>query len=755
MNKYEKFEGVIGRTHNESIPWWPAPKRIGDGNPNVIIILLDDTGFAHFGCYGSSIETPNFDRLAANGIRFTNFHTTALCSPTRACLLTGRNHHTVGMRAISNFNPGFPNMRGYITPHAATLAEILRNEGYATMAVGKWHLAPMEQASVAGPFDHWPLQRGFNRFYGFMQGETDQFYPELTYDNHPVDPPYTPEEGYHVTEDFIDKSIQFIRDQKSIRPDQPFFLYLATGATHSPHQAPREFVEKYRGRFDAGWDVIRKEWYERQLQMGIIPPDTKLAPLNPGVQPWDKLSENAKKFALRLQEAFAAFLDHTDHHIGRLISFLDELGELDNTLIILLADNGASMEGGHTGVMDEFKYFNAVSEDVDAIQDRLDDIGGPHSHSNIPWGWAQVGNTPLKWYKSHIFGGGVRDPLIIHWPKRIKDKGRLRTQFHYITDITPTILDILQISPPSIYRGFNQIPISGTSMAYTFDAPEEISRKQVQHFEMFGHRGIWANGWKAVTAHRQGDPYDDKEWELYNLREDFSECNNLAEKHPDKLRKLIDLWWVEAGKHGVLPLDDRRGELFGVRFEPGSPHAHREYTYYPPIAHLPAEVSPAVGNRTWIMTADIKRSSERDDGVLVAMGTQNCGYCWYIKDNISIFDYNIFTEHHIVRSNISVPSGDCSVGVNFVRKGRNGTINLTIEGKECGSIQVPYVMRMISSTGLDIGRNSLSPITEDYKAPFEFTGIIKRINIKLPRYRKPSELRKDAEHQFHAEMSKQ
>lgn len=414
MNKYEKFEGVIGRTHNDSTPWWPTPKRVGDGSPNVVIILLDDTGFAHFGCYGSSIETPNIDRLAEAGLRYANFHTTALCSPTRACLLTGRNHHSVGMRAISNFNPGFPNMRGYISPHAATLAEILRDEGYATMAVGKWHLAPMEHASVAGPFDHWPLQRGFNRFYGFMQGETDQFYPELTYDNHPIDPPFGPEEGYHVTEDFIDKSIQFIRDQKSIRPDQPFFLYLATGATHAPHQAPREFIEKYRGRFDAGWDIIRKEWYERQLRMGIIPLGTKLAPRNPGVQPWEELSENAKKFALRLQEAFAAFLDHTDHHIGRLLSFLEELGELDNTLIILLADNGASMEGGHTGVMDEFKYFNAILEDVDAIQDRLDDIGGPRSHSNIPWGWAQVGNTPLKWYKSHIFGGGVRDPLIIH-----------------------------------------------------------------------------------------------------------------------------------------------------------------------------------------------------------------------------------------------------------------------------------------------------------------------------------------------------
>lgn len=331
----------------------------------------------------------------------------------------------------------------------------------------------------------------------------------------------------------------------------------------------------------------------------------------------------------------------------------------------------------------------------------------------------------------------------------------MRNQFHYITDIAPTILDILKITPSSIYRGYNQMPISGTSMAYTFDALSEISHKQVQHFEMFGNRGIWINGWKAVTAHRQGQPYDDKEWELYNLREDFSECNNLAETYPDKLRKLIDLWWVEAGKYGVLPLDDRRAELFRVRFEPGSPHAHREYTYFPPIAHLPAEVSPAVGNRSWIMTADIERSDERDEGVIVAMGTQNCGYVWYIKDNLSVFDYNVFTEHHIARSDTIVPTGECRIGVNFVRKERKGIISLTINEEDSGSIQIPYIMRMISSTGFDIGRNSLSPITDDYKAPFEFTGIIKKIKIKLPRYRKPSQIREDAKTQYSAEMSKQ
>jgi arylsulfatase len=755
MDNKEPFKGVIGRTYDESIPWWPTPKWSEEDKPNVVIILLDDTGFAHLGCYGSSIETPNIDRLANGGLRYTNFHTTALCSPTRACLLTGRNHHSVGMRAVSNFDSGFPHMRGYITPHAATIAEILRDNGYATFAVGKWHLTPMMEASPAGPFDNWPLQRGFDRFYGFMQGETDQFYPELTCDNHPVDPPYGPEEGYHISEDLVDRSMALIRDQKSIWPTQPFFLYLAFGATHAPHQAPRKFIEKYRGRFDAGWDIIREEWFQRQLEMGIIPSGTKLAPRNKGVRSWKRLSENQKKFALRLQEAFAGFLDHTDHQIGRLINFLEDLGELENTIFILLSDNGASQEGGSTGVMDEFKFFNGVMEDIDAVQERLDDIGGPHSHSNIPWGWAQVGNTPLKWYKQNTFGGGVRDPLIIHWPKRIKDCGGIRNQFHFVTDIVPTILEILDIEPPSTYKGITQIPISGTSLAYSFASSNVPTQKRIQYFEMFGHRGIWADGWKAVTYHTKGELYKDEEWELYHLDDDFSECNNLVSENPKKLRELIDLWWIEAGRHGVLPLDDRNIELFRAVFRSGTPHATRSYTYYPPISHLPAEVAPALGNRTWVMTAELERPTDSTEGVIVAQGTQNGGYSWYIKDNRMVFDYNIFTEHHVVQSNRDIPAGKCSLGVRFVRDGRTGTIILSIDGKECGSISVPYVLRMISSTGLDIGKDGLSPVTDDYKAPFKFTGIIKNVHVNLPRYRPPSEEREDEEVKFRTEMSKQ
>jgi arylsulfatase A-like enzyme len=756
MSNREPFKGVIGRTHQESTPWWPEVKRTVDNSPNVLVILFDDTGFSHFGCYGSSIETQNIDRLAAGGLRYTNFHTTALCSPTRACLLTGRDHHTVGMRLISNFSTGFPNTRGNVTPHAATIAETLREEGYATFCAGKWHLAQTQDTSMAGPFDHWPVQRGFDRFYGFLEGETDQFYPELTYDNHRVEPPYGPEEGYHLTEDLIDKSMDFIRDLKSVRPDRPYLLYLAFGATHAPHQAPPEFLKKYRGRFDEGWDVIREKWYKRQLDLGIIPEGTELAPRNPGVKPWNELTENEQKFALRLQEAFAAFLDHTDHHLGRLFSFLEKMGDLDNTIIILTSDNGASQEGGPTGLMDEMKYFAGVNEeDVDAVQHRLDDIGGPHSHSNYPWGWAQAGNTPLKWYKQNTFGGGIRDPLIIHYPPRIKDPGGLRTQFHHVNDIVPTILEMLDIEPRQSYRGYNQIPMAGTSMAYTLDAAEEKTRKGPQYFEMLGHRGIWADGWKAVTYHRRGEPFNDSEWELYNLDEDFSECRNLAAEKPDKLREMIDLWWTEAGRQGVLPLDDRAGFAAAAgRNRPGSPHASNHYVYYPPISHIPSGASPALGFRDWLMTADIERPDSSANGVLLASGTQNTGYTWYIKNEIMVFDANTYNYHRVVKSGIKVPVGLSTLGVGFHWEGQKGNLTLLINGKECGSLEVPFIVRG-SSTGTRFGRDNLSPVSNDYEAPFAFAGKIHKLEVKLQPFSTPAERKRDDETAFQTEMSRQ
>ncbi len=752
----EQFKGRIGPTVTESKPWWPDLPQPRDGAPNVVVILFDDTGFSHFGCYGSTIDTPNIDKLAKGGLRYTNFHTTALCSPTRAALLTGRNHHSVGMRGLSNWNTGFPNCTGTITKSAATLAEQLRPSGYSTFAVGKWHLTPMEETSAAGPYDQWPLGRGFDRYYGFIQGETDQFIPELYYDNHPVDPPKTPEQGYHLSEDLIDRSIGFIRDQKSAIPERPFFLYLCFGATHAPHQAPPEYIEKYRGRFDAGWDKVRQDWFERQKKLGIIPADTELAPRNPGVEPWDSLSENQKKLALRLQEAFAGFLDHTDAQIGRLIDFLDQIGELDNTALFLMSDNGASQEGGPNGIVNSMQYFNGLNPSVDDSLKQLDEIGGPLAHNNYPWGWAQVGNCPGKRYKQNTHGGGIRDPLIVHWPQGVRDPGSIRHQFHHVTDIAPTVLEIVGVEPAPTMNGIPQMPIHGQSLAYTFaeEGRTAPTTKQVQYFEMFGHRGIWANGWKAVAYHNAGQPFENDEWELYHLDKDFSECRNLATTHPEKLREMVDLWWIEAGKNGVLPLDDRRQELWRPTPRKRTPRNRRRYVILPPVGHINSDVAPAIGNRTFRITAEIDRPTANSQGCLVSYGASTNGLALYILGDRVVFDYNLFRSHFKAVSDRPVPAGASSVGVAFERLGKNGRATVLINGEACGTVEIPFVLRMISTLGMDIGRDAGAAVSTDYVAPFVFEGTIKRVTFDLPD-RGPDAERQAERAQIRADMARQ
>jgi len=757
MTYSDEFTGVIGRTIKDSKPGMPGRPQPPKGAPNIVTILFDDTGFSHFGCYGSTIETPNIDRLAGNGLLYNNFHTTALCSPTRACLLTGRNHHSVGMRGLSNFDTGFPNCTGAISKRAATLAEMLGQHGYATFATGKWHVTPMDETSGAGPFDQWPLGRGFNRYYGFLQGETNQFYPELYYDNHPIDQPKSPEEGYHVTEDIIDKSIDFIRDQKSLVSEKPFFLYCCFGATHAPHQAPQEYVDKYKGRFDEGWDKAREKWLARQKEMGVVPPETDLAPLNPGVKPWDELSEGEKKFALKLQEAFAGFLDHTDHHIGRLVDFLASIGELDNTLLLVMSDNGASQEGGPIGVMDTMKFFNGIPEVLEESLERLDEIGGPNTNTNYPWGWAQAGNTPLKRYKQNTHGGGIRDPLVIHWPKKIRDQGKVRTQYHHVTDIVPTVLEAIGIEAPKEYNGIPQMPIHGTSLAYTFPAEnaDAPTTKHTQYFEMFGHRGIWHNGWKAVTFHPPGTDFDKDKWELYHIDKDFSECHDLAETHPEKLRELIDIWWAEAGKYGVLPLDDDLSKLFRGRPKTLSPKLRQRYELLPPISHVTSDAAPTIGGRSYTMTAEIERPDESTNGVILCVGASTSGLSFYIKNNHLVFDYNLYQNHHRVVSSEEVPVGSSRVTVKFERIDQSSKATLLIEDKECGTIDIPGIMRMISAQGMDVGRDSGSPITDDYDAPFEFTGKINKIVIDVHKRLTPQQKKEQAKAEEKFEMGRQ
>lgn len=758
MTRPSRFEGTIGRTIADSEPWHDEPPHPGADAPNIVIVLLDDTGFAQFGCYGSDIDTPNVDALAADGVQFTNFHVTPLCSPTRASLLTGRSQHAVGMRSISNFRTGFPNQLGHISNHAATVAEVLRDVGYATFCVGKWHLAPMEQCSAAGPFDQWPLGRGFDRFYGFLEGETDQFHPDLVCDNHPITPPAGPDDGYHVSEDLVDQLLRMVADSKGVRPDRPFLAYVPFGATHAPHQAPPEYLAKYRGRFDEGWDVIRQRWHQRQLELGVIPAGTELAPRNPGVDAWDDLPESQRRLACRLQEAFAAFLDHTDDQIGRLVAGLRSMGQLDNTILVVLADNGASQEGGPFGVMHEMKFFNGIFETPDDVIDRLDDIGGPHSHTNYPWGWAQCGNTPFKWYKQNTHEGGVHVPMIVHAPGLVDGAsvGTKRDQFVNVADIVPTIYDLVGVTPPDTYRGVEQLPVTGHSFASVLSDPDAPATNVLQYFEMAGSRALVAEvdgeRWKAVCKHTQGADYDTEPWELYHLDADWSECHDLAGTEPGRLRHLIDLWWQEADHHGVLPLDDRLVELFGTRFRPNSPHPeHRRYVYRPPMSPMPGQAAAAIGGRSFDLTATITRTAG-DDGVLYATGTQNAGLSVFVQHDRLVVDYNAFDEHTILESDVPVPEGDSTVVVQ-VRRGddRTGSMSVLVNGAPAGSAELPLFMQMMSSVGPSVGYDHGSAVSNRYEAPFEFAGTLHEVVIQLLSRRDLAALEAEAA----AEMSRQ
>ncbi|MGI9597172.1 MAG: arylsulfatase [Acidimicrobiales bacterium] len=758
----------VGVTATESTPAWDAPKQPPEGAPNIVVIVLDDTGFAQLGCFGSDIDTPNIDALAAGGLRYTNFHTTALCSPTRACLLTGRNHHSVGMRFISNIDSGFSNCRGVISPSAATMAEMLNEHGYGTFALGKWHLATLEDCSPAGPMDHWPLKRGFDRYYGFMGGATDQFSPEITIDNHPVEPRSSGIEGegedYHVSEDLVDQAIAMITAHQGSSPGNRFFTYLAFGATHSPHQAPPQYVEKYRGRYDEGWDVVRGRWFEKQQATGVVPPDTVLAPRNPGVEPWDELDDNKRRLYARMQEAFAGFLDHTDDQIGRLIEFLTEIDVLDDTMVILVSDNGASQEGGKHGSLNELAFFNNMKTSVDDMVERVDEIGGPNIYNNYPWGWAQVGNTPLRFYKQNTYEGGIRDPLIIHWPNGIGDAGGLRDQYHHVSDILPTVLDCVGIEAPEVYRGIPQKPIEGMSLRYTFDQPEEPTRKHTQYYEMLGDRAIWHNGWKAVTKHRRGTPFDEDHWALYHTDVDFSECDDLSAEHPDKLRELVDRWWTEAGRFNVLPLDDRGGaELLIIR-RPGSEPPGNVQRFLPTAPHLERSKTPDVRNRSFRIRAAVDRAAGQG-GVLVASGARTGGYAFFVQDDRLAFVYNQVGTMFEIVSQQPLPEGSLELTARYDKTddhrgvvtllagpagGSNGSSSqATVVGS--GPIEtLPFRQTMY---GMDIGRDAGPTVSGRYRGPFPFEGSLHWVEFELDDDRK--DLIKAAEAELETQLAEQ
>lgn len=730
----EPFAGRIGATYEDSVPWWPQEKHAPEGSPNVVVVLLDDVGFASLGCYGSDIDTPNIDALAARGLLYTNFHTTALCSPTRASLLTGRNHHSVGMSIIANADSGYPSKRGAVSNHAGTLAEILRDVGYSTYAVGKWHLAPVTQTSAVGPFDQWPLGRGFERFYGFLDALTDQFEPELVRDNHRIDPPRSADEGYTLNEDLVDQASAFLVDHVSLAPDKPFFMYFAPGATHSPHQAPAAWLEKYRGRFDEGWDISRERRLARQKSLGVVPPGTELPPRNPGVPAWSELSADEQRLFARFQEAYAAFLDHTDHELGRLFQHLEDLGVADNTVIVLASDNGASQEGQRYGSTSTTFYENNDAETLEFNLARIDLIGTRHVRNNYPLGWAMAANTPLKRYKQNTHAGGVRDPLIVALPQHLQAQG-VRTQFHHVTDILPTVLDLIGIDAPDEINGVPQMPVHGTSMKYSF-AGDGDSTKETQYFEMFGHRAIWRDGWKAVAYHPRGSSYDTDEWELYHVAEDVSEVHNLAALMPEKLRELEAQWWVEANKYGVLPLDDRGFAMrrAQARLLPGAPRGRSHYRLLPGMSKLPMGASPFIQNRSYSITASVV-AGPSDEGVLVACGGVCGGYTLHILDGKIRHQYNFYEQHYTVEAPLDIEHGPHVFRYAFSKTGDvRGIGRLYIDDRLVDEILLPETSRyFLDWEGLDVGSDGLSPVSPDYAhaSPFRFTGQIQAIDFEL------------------------
>ncbi|MFC9931463.1 arylsulfatase [Streptomyces sp. NPDC127190] len=772
------FPGVIGRTADESTPAWPQPVRAVPGTPNVLFITLDDTGYGQLGCYGGPIATPNIDSLAANGLLYNNMHTTALCSPSRSCIITGRNHHANAMALVTEFSTGYPGYNGRIPFENGFISEMLVEQGYNTYAIGKWHLVPSEFESAAGPYDRWPLGRGFDRFYGFLGGDSSQWYPDLVYDNHQTEPPATPEEGYHLTPDLVDRAIAFVADAKQVAPDKPFFLYFCPGATHAPHHVPKEWADRYRGQFDDGWDAYREAAFARQKRLGVAPPDARLSRHDPDVPEWDSLSPDARRLAARMMEVYAGFLSHTDHHIGRLLDFLKETGELDNTLIMLVSDNGASAEGGVTGTTNESQFFNNAPEPIEDSLRSLDEIGGPNTFNHYPWGWTWAGNTPFRRWKRETYRGGASDPFLVHWPQGIKARGEVRTQYAHIIDMVPTVLDVLGIEPPAAIKGVPQSPLHGVSFAHTFDSASAPTLHHTQYFEMMGHRAIDHDGWRAVcpwpgpSFTEAGKPFgtpidsetlaklDHEGWELYHIDQDFAETSDVAAENPARRVEMVSLWYVEAGKYGVLPIDasgvqrlmTERPQIFAER---------TSYTFRPGTETLPAAVAPRVLNRPFAITADAEIPAAGAEGVFLCQGTNVGGFTFYLKDRKLHYAHNYLRRAmYGVTSTEEVPEGRHELRFEFeptgkpdipAGKGVPGRAQLYIDRRLVGETEIPVTTPiMFNPGGMTCGANPGSPVTSDYKPPFRFTGTLHTVAVDLS-----GELITDADSELRMHLARQ
>jgi arylsulfatase A-like enzyme len=742
VSNSQEFGGRIGRDWRDSEPWWPTEPSPPEGAPNIVLIVLDDVGFAQLGCYGSDIATPSIDRIAAGGIRLANFHTTSLCSPTRVCLLTGRNHHRSGMGRVADLAMGYPGYWGKPPKENGYLSEILRSHGFATYAVGKWHLTPEDETHMAASRSSWPLGRGFDRWYGFHGGETHQFVPALYHDNHSVRPARSIEDGYHLSADLADKAIEFLGDLRAVDTEQRFFLYFCTGACHSPHQAPREWIDRYAGHFDGGWDVWRERTFARQLELGMVPAGTSLSPRPPWVPAWEELGDKERAIASRFMECFAGFLSYTDAQIQRLVDFLVSTGDLDNTVIVLVSDNGASAEGGREGSINDVRMTNLDPASVNEMYDRLDEIGGPLTHNNYPWGWTMAGNTPFKRWKREVHEGGVADPCIVSWPAQLSESaGGIRHQFAHAIDVLPTVLEIVGIDAPEEIEQVTQSAIDGVSLGYLLERGGEGAepRHATQHFEMFGSRALYHEGWKAVTFHAVGPlygdgldpnaPFDEDVWELYHVAEDISETEDLASVYPDKLASMIERWWEEAAGNQVLPLDNR---VLWTLVHPKPDHRspRTQYRYFQGGAQIPEPVAVNVRNRSHSVTVDVVvRDSIVPEGALVALGSALGGWSFHLLGGRLRYVHNLYGKRrYAIEAEEALGPGNYRLEFAFEKdEGLGGSGSLRVDGRLVAEGVIP---RFTPSgfngvgVGLTCGYEWGPAVGDGYRAPFQFNGTI-------------------------------
>ena len=751
-----EFKGKIALDIRDSEPDWgpyAAPTAPEDA-PNVMYLVWDDIGIATWDCFGGLVEMPAMSRIADKGVRLSQFHTTALCSPTRAALLTGRNATTVGMATIEEFTDGFPNCNGRIPRDTALLSEVLAEHGYNTYAVGKWHLTPLEESNLAATKRHWPLGRGFERFYGFMGGETDQWYPDLVYDNHPVTPPATPEQGYHLSKDLADKTIEFIRDSKAIAPDKPWFTYLCPGAGHAPHHVFEEWADRYAGTFDMGYEKYRDIVLANQKRLGIVPPDTELSPMNPyldvtgpggepwpaqdTVRPWDSLDDEEKRLFSRMAEVFAGFLSYTDAQIGRVLDYLEESGQLDNTIIVVISDNGASGEGGPNGSVNEVKFFNGYIDTVAESLRFYDQLGGPQTYNHYPIGWAMAFNTPYKLFKRYAsHEGGIADSAIISWPKGIDAHGAVRDQYINVCDVTPTVYDLLGIPEPSEVGGIPQKPLDGVSFRSALGDPDAVTDKRTQFYAMLGTRGIWHEGWFANTVHAASPAgwghFDDDRWELFHIDSDRSQCRDLAAENPEKLAELQELWFSEAAKYNGLPLGDLNiFETFG-RWRPLLVVGRTTFVYYPDNAEVGLGAAAELRGQSFSVLAEVTVDTDDAQGVLFKQGAGHGGHVLFVQNGHLEYVYNFMGEdEQRVTAQTPIPLGSHVFGVRYERTGTVegshtpvGQVSLYIDDSIVGQadgVRTHPGSFGLSGGGIKVGSNTGQAVSGAYSAPFAFTG---------------------------------